>query len=148
MPRPPRSFTPGGFYHLTARGNDGREIVADDLDRGMFVRLLSRMATQFGIHIRAWCLMTNHYHLVIETPGGEVSRALQQLNGAYARYFNERYGRSGHVFGGRYRATLIAGEDHLAEACRYVLFNPVRAGLAASPSEWPWAGSSAVGSRA
>jgi REP element-mobilizing transposase RayT len=147
MPRPPRSFSPGGFYHLTARGNDGREIVIDDWDRRMFVRLLARIATRFGIHIRAWCLMTNQYHLVVETPHGEVSKALQQLNGAYARYFNERHGRSGHLFGGRYRAALIDSEEHLHEACRYVVLNPVRAGLAAS-HDWPWAGSSIVGSSA
>ena len=147
MPRPPRSFTPVGFYHLTSRGNDGREIVVDDFDRKMFVQLLSRMAMRFGINIRAWCLMTNHYHLVVETPRGEVSNALQQLNGAYARYFNERHGRSGHLFGGRYRATVIDSEEHLEEACRYVFLNPVRAGLA-SGDDWPWAGSNAVGSRA
>jgi putative transposase len=147
MPRALRSFTPGGFYHLTARGNDGRAIVIDDWDRRMFVALLARIATRFGIHVKAWCLMTNHYHLVVETPRGEVSKALQQLNGAYARYFNERHGRSGHLFGGRYRASVIDSEEHLEEACRYVLLNPARAGLVAG-QDWPWAGSSTVGSPA
>ena len=148
MPRPPRSFTPGGFYHLTARGNDGREIVVDDFDRHRFVNLLARVAVRFAIDIRAWCLMTNHYHLVIESADGDVSPALGYLNGGYARHFNERHARTGHLFGGRFRATLLESEPHLQEACRYVLLNPVRAGLVACAEDWPWAGSSTVGSPA
>jgi REP element-mobilizing transposase RayT len=145
MPRQPRSFRPGGFYHLTTRGNCGAPIAIDDWDRRMFVNLLARTAVRFGIHIRAWCLMTNHYHLVVEVPTGEVSRALQFLNGSYARHFNERHGRTGHVFGGRFRAALLESEEHFLSACCYVVLNPVRAGLVASAEEWRWAGSSAVG---
>ena len=148
MPRQPRYFEPGGFYHVTARGNGGTEIVVDDWDRSMFVNVLARVATRFSIHIRAWCLMTNHYHLAIETPRGDLSSALQYLNGVYARHFNERHERTGHVFGGRYRATVIDGEEHLEAACRYILLNPVRAGLVALPEEWPWAGASGVRSPA
>jgi putative transposase len=140
MPRPVRSFARGGFYHVTSRGNDGCEIVVDDEDRADFVRLLARIAVRFRIRIHAWCLMTNHYHLVLETPGGQVSQALHYLNGIYARRFNERYGRSGHLFGGRFRATVLDSEEHFEAACRYALSNPVRAGLVASAGDWPWAG--------
>lgn len=140
MPRALRSFVPGGFYHVTARGNGGGAIVVDDEDRAAFVRLLARMAVRFGIHIHAWCLMTNHYHLVLETPNGEVSAAIQLLNGAYARRFNERHDRAGHLFLGRFRASVLDGDDHLAAACSYVLLNPVRAGLVGSADEWRWAG--------
>src|SRR5215203_1635969 len=98
MPRPPRSFEPGGFYHVTARGNNGRVIVTDDEDRTAFVTLLARIPVRFGINIHAWCLMTNHYHLVIETPSGQVSRAVQYLNSSHARRFNRRHGREGHSF--------------------------------------------------
>jgi len=146
MPRPLRSFEPGGFYHITARGNNRRDIVLDDDDRTAFVMRLARTATRFRTHVHAWCLMTNHYHLVIETPSGEVSRAIQYLNGNYASYFNERHERTGHLFSGRFRATALEDERHLAAACAYVLLNPVRAGLAACPEDWRWAG--AVGSAA
>jgi REP element-mobilizing transposase RayT len=146
MPRPLRSFEPGGFYHVTARGNNGCEIVVDDRDREAFVILLSRTAVRFGLDIHAWCLMTNHYHLVIETPSGEVSRAVQYLNGAHARRFNLRHDRTGHLFRARFRATVLEDERHLEAACAYVLLNPVRAGLTTRPGEWRWAG--AVGSAA
>jgi REP-associated tyrosine transposase len=146
MPRPPRSFEPGGFYHVTARGNDKRDIVVDDHDRRAFVVRLTRAAVRFEVHVHAWCLMTNHYHLVVESPTGEVSRAIQYLNGTDATYFNERHERTGHLFNGRFRATALEDGRHLEVACAYVLLNPVRAGLAAAPEDWRWAG--AVGSPA
>jgi REP element-mobilizing transposase RayT len=125
---------------VTARGNDRRDIFVDDHDRTQFVNRLARTAVRFRIHVQAWCLMTNHYHLVIETPSGEVSRPIQYLNGSYASYFNERHDRTGHLFGGRFRATALEDERHLEAACAYVLLNPVRAGLTACPEEWRWAG--------
>jgi putative transposase len=146
MPRPLRSFEPGGFYHVTARGNNGRVIVTDDEDRTAFVNLLRRTAVRFGINLHAWCLMTNHYHLVIETPTGQVSRAVQYLNSAHARRFNRRHGREGHLFRARFRATVVVDERHLEAACAYVLLNPVRAGLTPRAEDWRWAG--AVGSPA
>ena len=88
--------------------------------------------------------MTNHYHVVIETPSGEVSCAIQYLNGTYATYFNERHERSGHLFCGRFRAAVVENERHLQAACAYVLLNPVRAGLVPTAEDWRWAG--AVGS--
>jgi putative transposase len=146
MPRPLRSFEPGGFYHVTARGNNGRDIVVDDRDREAFVTLLARTAARFGFHVHAWCLMTNHYHLVIETPSGELSPAVQYLNSAHARRFNQRHDRTGHLFRARFRATVLQDDRHLEAACAYVLLNPVRAGLTTCPEEWRWAG--AVGSAA
>lgn len=146
MPRPLRSFAPGGFYHVTARGNDRRDIVRDDDDRKAFVARLSRTAVRSDMQVHAWCLMTNHYHLVIEAPSGDVSRAIQYLNGTYATYFNDRHERTGHLFCGRFRATALEDERHLDAACAYVLLNPVRAGLVATADDWRWAG--AVGSPA
>jgi putative transposase len=144
MARPLRSFVPGGYYHLTARGNNDGEIYLDDLDRTAFVRLLGRVSTRFLLDVLAWCLMTNHYHLIVRTASGEVSRALQYLNREHARRFNERHDRRGHLFEARFRATLLADESHLFNAIHYVLENPVRAGLAASPAAWPWAGAVGV----
>ena len=146
MPRPPRSFEPGGFYHLTTRGNNGGDIVRDAHDCEAFVRVLSRAAARFPIDVRAWCLMTNHYHVVVEAKSGEVSPAMHYLSGTYARRFNERHCRTGHVFGARFRVTVLVGEDHFENACEYVIQNPVRAGIVTSSEEWPW--SSAVGSTA
>ena len=140
MPRPLRSFEPGGFYHLTARGNNGRDIVVDDDDRAAFVKLLARAAVRFGMRVHAWCLMTNHYHLVIHTSSGEVSRAVQYLNSAHARRFNRRHGREGHLFRAHFGAAILQDERHLEAACAYVLLNPVRAGLVSTAEDWRWAG--------
>jgi REP element-mobilizing transposase RayT len=140
MPRPPRSFVPGGWYHLTARANQRGVLFIDDADREMFVHLLSRVAVRFALDVDAWCLMSNNYHLVVRTQSGDVSRAMRYLNGEYARRFNERHGSSGHLFESRFRATTLVDETHLEEVRRYVLDNPVRAGLAPNRADWPWAG--------
>jgi REP element-mobilizing transposase RayT len=140
MPRTPRSFAPGGRYHLTARGNDDRAIFVDDVDRARFVSLLGRAASRFELDVLAWCLLTTHYHLIVELRRSDLSRALQYLNGEYARCYNERHGRTGHLFRSRFRATLLVDEDHFSNAIDYVRHNPVRAGLVAAPADWPWAG--------
>jgi len=98
------------------------------------------------MNVHAWCLMTNHYHLIVETMTGEVSGALHYLNNRYAKWFNERHGRTGHLFGARFHAAVVESHQHLEAACAYVLLNPVRAGLAATAEDWRWAG--AVGSPA
>jgi REP-associated tyrosine transposase len=146
MPRAPRSFEPGGHYHVTSRGNNGDEIFVDDEDRAAFVRLVARTAVRFRLNVHAWCLMSNHYHLVVEATTGNVSGAFHYLNGEYAKRFNERHCRTGHVFGGRFRAAVVEDERHLEAACAYVLLNPVRAGLVPTAEDWRWAG--AVGSPA
>jgi|SRR5918996_3673892 REP element-mobilizing transposase RayT len=143
MPRPLRSFAPGGRYHLTARANDGILFV-DDEDRRMFIRLLTRVAARFMLDVDAWCLMDNHYHLVVHARTGDVSGAMGYLNREYSRRFNERHGRRGHLFEARFRATTLVDEDHLTNAVAYVLENPIRAGLAASSDAWPWAGAVGV----
>jgi REP element-mobilizing transposase RayT len=145
MGRPRRSFEPGGFYHLTAKGNNDGPIVIDDIDRSRYVRLLTQVSRRYGLDIHVWCLMTNHYHLVVQTRSGEVSRAIQQLNCAHARGFNLRHERTGHLFLAHFRATTILDELHYARAREYVLDNPVRAGIVPRREDWPWCG--AVGAR-
>jgi REP element-mobilizing transposase RayT len=140
MARPLRSFEPGGYYHVTARGNDDGPIFLDDLDRSRFVHLLSDVSRRFRLDIHVWCLMTSHYHLVVTSPAGVVSRPVQYLNSSHARAFNQRHGRRGHVFLQRFRASTIRDEGHLANTRDYVLDNPVRAGIVARREDWPWAG--------
>lgn len=131
---------------MTSRGNDGREIFRDDEDCAAFVALVARAAVRFRMNVHAWCRMTNHYHLIVESVTGQVSGAFHYLNGRYAQRFNDRHGRTGHLFGGRFHATLLEDERHFDAACAYVVLNPVRAGLVATTKEWRWAG--AVGSSA
>jgi REP-associated tyrosine transposase len=140
MPRPPRIEVPGGIFHVTARGNDRADIYRTDGDRKLFTRLLLATASQAKWSIHAYCLMTNHFHLVMETPQPNLARGMQRLNGRYGQLFNERHERSGHLFQGRYWSTLLDEDDRLAETCRYVLLNPVRAGLCEFAHDWPWSG--------
>ena len=138
MAREQRSFDPDAVYHLTSRGNDRRTIYRDDLDRGAFLARLSAVALKHRWIALAYCLMTNHYHLVISAPHGGVSRGMQPLNGGYSRRTNGRYGRTGHLFQNRFLATPISRDAHLLEAVRYVVLNPVRAKICARPRDWPW----------
>jgi putative transposase len=140
MGRPLRWFEPGGSYHLTARGNDDGPIFLDDVDRDRFVRLLTEISRRFRLDVHVWCLMTNHYHLVVATRSGVVSRPVQLLNGGHARAFNQRHGRRGHVFLERFRASTIVDELHFDHTREYVLDNPIRAGIVARREDWPWAG--------
>jgi putative transposase len=140
VPRAARCFVEGGHYHITSRGNDSGAIFVDDTDRQAFISLLGQAAARFGLDVHAWCLMTNHYHLIVRLRTGDLSRALHFLNGKYALRHNERHGRTGHLFSSRFRAAVIADDVHLARAIEYVLFNPVRAGIVAAPADWPWAG--------
>lgn len=129
MARPLRIEFPGAYYHLTARGNAREDIYHDDTDRGMFLQLLGEVCERFGWRVYAWCLMSNHYHLVVQTPGANLSRGMRHLNGVYTQRFNRRHRRVGHVYQGRYKAIIIDQDDYLLEAIRYVLLNPVRAGM-------------------
>jgi REP element-mobilizing transposase RayT len=138
MPRPPRVIVPGAIYHVTARGVDRDPLYLDDGDYVRFVALLRRVTERFRLTVHAWCAMTTHYHLVVSSADGRLSRALQTLNSVYARAFNEEHGRRGHVFGERFRDTLVKDERHLDQACRYVLENPVNAGIVRDPRAWPW----------
>lgn len=138
MSRPLRLDHAGALWHVTSRGNERREVFVDDEDRREFVRVLGRAVDLFGWKLHAWVLMGNHYHLFVGTPEATLSRGMRQLNGDYAQHFNRRHGRDGHVFQGRFKAILVQREAHLLEVARYVVRNPVRAGLVASPADWPW----------
>ena len=107
MARPLRLEFPDAVYHVTSRGNAGQDIVLDDRDRSTFLRVLGRTCERANWLCHAFCLMTNHYHLVIETPDANLSRGMRQLNGIHTQAFNRAHGRSGHVFQGRYKAILV-----------------------------------------
>ena len=138
MSRPLRLDHAGALWHVTSRGNERREVFRDDEDRRELLRLLGQAADLFGWKVHAWVLMGNHYHLLLTTPEPTLSRGMRQLNGDYAGAFNRRHGRDGHVFQGRYKAVLVQREAHLLEAARYVVRNPVRAGLVSRAADWPW----------
>ena len=139
MPRPLRDQSPG-YYHLTTRGNDGRPIYLSDADRNLFLGLLHRVAVLSPWQVHAWCLMTNHFHLLIEIPTENLASGMHRLNGAYAQWFNERHDRTGHLFGRRYYARRIEGDRQLANTVQYLLDNPVKAGICTNPFRWPWLG--------
>jgi REP element-mobilizing transposase RayT len=138
VPRLPRHSLPDGFFHVTALGVDSTAIFRDDDDRRFLLALLARAVGAGAWTTHALCLMTTHYHLVIDTTVEKLGAALRHVNGVYAQTFNQRHGRTGHLFGDRYSARVIEDEDYLRVACEYVLNNPVRAGLCAHAAEWRW----------
>jgi len=138
MARPLRLAFAGGVYHVTARGNERKPIVRNDADRARFVDTLAAMVEQYGVLCHAWVLMDNHYHLLLETPTPNLSRAVRHLNGVYTQSFNRRHGRVGHLFQGRFKAIVVEKESYLLELCRYVVLNPVRAGVVKTPGAYPW----------
>ncbi|TLS66560.1 transposase [Mariprofundus erugo] len=138
MARPLRIELEGGVFHVTSRGNAGAAIFEDDADRTMFMDVLVHVVERFRWICHAWCLMGNHYHLMIETPQANLSRGMRQLNGVYTQQFNRRHKRTGHVYQGRFSSILVDRESYLLALSRYVVRNPVAAGLAASVEAWPW----------
>jgi putative transposase len=138
MSRPLRIEFVGAVYHITSRGNARQSIFPDRSDWDGFLDILSSVIAKFDWVCHAYCLMENHYHLVIETPRGNLSRGMRQLNGVYTQFFNRRHKKVGHLFQGRYKAVLVEKESHLLSLCRYVVLNPVRAGLVKSPGQWRW----------
>ena len=138
MARHPRSEFPGAIHHVTARGNAGAWIYRGDADKARFLAMLRSIARRQGWLCHAYCLMDNHYHVIVETVATGLAAGMQWLNGSYAQGLNRSCGRSGHLFQGRYHATLVEREAHLLEAARYVVLNPVRASLCDAPDEWPW----------
>jgi REP element-mobilizing transposase RayT len=138
MARPLRIEYPGAVYHVTSRGNARQNIVVDDRDRTLFLEKLAHVIDRFGWRCHAFCLMDNHYHLLIETPQPNLSRGMRQLNGTYTQAVNRRHHRVGHLFQGRFTAILVEKEAHLLELCRYVVLNPVRANLVPHPRRWAW----------
>ncbi len=138
MARPLRIEYDGALYHITSRGNARKSIFKDDEDRQAFLDILSKTNGRFNWLCHAHCLMNNHYHLIIETPDGNLSKGMRQLNGIYTQAYNRRHHRVGHIFQGRYKAILIERESHLLEVCRYVVLNPVRAKAVEKPGGWKW----------
>jgi putative transposase len=137
MARPLRLCLPDAIYHVIARGNAGGPIYRDDLDREHFLASLADAVERYSWRCHAYCLMTTHYHLVVQTLANLPS-GMRQLNGSHATRYNRRNDRRGHVFEGRYRSTLVDGAQYLLAVSRYVVLNPVRAGICDHPEEWPW----------
>jgi putative transposase len=129
MARALRIELPGGRYHVTARGNEQRDIYRDDRDRQHFLDLLAEAPDRFGTRLHAYMLMNNHYHLVMETPEGSLSRPMQWINVSYSVWFNRRHARRGHLFQGRFDALVLEDDAALQEVCRYVHLNPLRVTL-------------------
>jgi REP element-mobilizing transposase RayT len=123
---------------VTSRGNERKEIFRDDEDRRKFLSVLVDVVELYRWTVHAWVLMGNHYHLLLETPEPTLSRGMRQLNGVYTQAFNRRHRRAGHLLQGRFKAILVERDAHLLELCRYVVLNPVRAGVVTSPRAWPW----------
>ena len=138
MTRPLRIEYPGAIYHLTSRGNDKKKIFLESKDRNKFLEMLFQVNNRFNWICHAYCLMDNHYHLLIETPDGNLSKGMRQLNGIYTQFFNKCWNRTGHIFQGRYKSILIEKDSHLLEVCRYVVLNPVKAHMADSVEKWKW----------
>lgn len=138
MARPPRLQILDGIYHLTARGNERAAIFRDDADRRHFLELVADVRERYHWRIFSYCLMSNHYHLLAQTPEPNLARGMRQLNGVYAQSFNRRHARVGHLLQGRYSARLVQADEHLLASARYIVRNPVRAGLCQHPREWRW----------
>lgn len=140
MARKPRIHYPGALYHVMLRGNAGQPIFFDDRDRYRLYLILQYVVEKFGCRIHGFCLMTNHVHLIVQTGDISLSRIMQNLSLRYTKWVNYAQSRTGHVFQGRYKALLLDADTYLLELVRYVHLNPVRAGIAASPDDYPWSG--------
>ncbi|HEX7028346.1 MAG TPA: transposase [Gammaproteobacteria bacterium] len=145
MARPLRLEFAGALYHITSRGDGREDIYLSDGDRTMFLEVLSEVCERFNWECHAYCLMSNHYHLLIETPDANLSQGMRQLNGVYTQRFNRVHGRVGHVFQGRYKGILVEKDSYLLELARYIVLNPVRAGMVRSAKDWPWSSYRATG---
>nr|VFK48404.1 MAG: REP element-mobilizing transposase RayT [Candidatus Kentron sp. TC] len=138
MTRPLRIEFPGALYHVTSRGNSREDIYWGNTDRELFMTILGEVCRLYNWSIHAWCLMTNHYHVLVETPDANLSKGMRYLNGIYTQRFNRRHGRVGHVYQGRYKAILVEKEIYLLELARYIVLNPVRAGMVDGAEHWIW----------
>jgi len=138
MSRPLRIEFAGALYHITSRGDRREAIYEDDTDCESFLGVLAEVVDRYNWICHAYCLMTNHYHLVIETVEGNLSQGMRHLNGVYTQASNRRHQRNGHLFQGRFKGILVDKDAYLQELSRYVVLNPVRAGMVGTPEEWHW----------
>ena len=138
MARPLRIEYPGAFYHITSRGNERKSVFRSDFDREQFLSYLQSAQERYGAVIHAYCLLNNHYHLLLETPRSNLSQILHHINGAYTTYFNVKRSRAGHLFQGRYRAILVEKEEYAHELSRYIHLNPYRAGMVKNINRYRW----------
>ena len=144
MARPLRLEYAGALYHATSRGDRQEDIYFDDDDRIAWLKILDGVCGRFNWVVHAYCQMTNHYHLLVETVDGNLSRGMRQLNGQYTQRFNRRHGMVGHLFQGRYKAIVVQKETYLLELTRYVVLNPIRARMVRRLENWPWSSYRAV----
>ena len=138
MARPLRLEFPGAVYHLTSRGNTRQKIFFNDGDRELFLQTLAHVVSRYSWICHAYCLMANHYHLLVETPKANLSIGMRQLNGIFTQSFNRRHRRVGHLFQGRFKAILVEKEPYLLELCRYIVLNPARVKGGTNPEAWEW----------
>ena len=148
MARPLRMEFAGAVYHLTSRGNARRKIFFSDADRQLFLDTLTQVVSRYGWICHAYCLMANHYHLLVETPRGNLSIGMRQLNGIYTQSFNRRHKRAGHLLQGRFKAILVEKESYLLELCRYIVLNPARVKGRVAHAAWKWSSYRATAGRA
>lgn len=138
MARPLRIEFAGALYHVTARGDRKERVYLDDADCARWLDTLADVCARYCFVVHAYCLMRNHYHLLVETPDGQLAKGMRQLNGVYSQAFNRRHDLVGHVFQGRYNAIVCQKESYLMELARYIVLNPVRAKMVAAVDDWPW----------
>jgi REP element-mobilizing transposase RayT len=138
MARPLRIEFSGGLYHVTARGNARGDIYANDIDRTIFLKLLAIACDRHDWYCHAYCLMSNHYHLLIDTATPSLSKGMKYINGSYTQCYNRAHKRVGHLFQGRYKAISVERESYLLELSRYIVLNPVRARMVRSAKDWRW----------
>jgi REP element-mobilizing transposase RayT len=138
MSRPLRIEFAGAFYHVTSRGNERKAVYRSQRDREKFLSYLESATERYGAVVHVYCLMINHYHLLLETPSGNLSQIMHHINSAYTTYFNTKHARSGHLFQGRYKSIVVDADEYAIEVSRYIHLNPVRNGLAKYPEEYEW----------
>ena len=138
MTRPLRVEYAGAYYHVLNRGNAGEEVLGQDRDKEKFLCYVEDASARYSLVIHTYCIMSNHYHLIVETPAANLSAAIQWLNISYAAWYNKKHDRRGHIFQGRFKSYLIDADEYLSTVSRYIHLNPVRARMVERPGQYPW----------